>query len=306
MPTGKPTEADLKLISEMALHGVPISIRQLQDWRRKGIISGPNVVRHGRRGTESVGYSETAPLEVARVYYLLQEGSSMADVVVSLFGVGVTPTERALRSAYSSVLDTWEKKGRIGLVLADEPGTAYSQRVRRFAASIGRASPSALAKWNDSARERARAESEGVDFATNKRMKVSTRDIRERDTSSFLEAFVDGTGDPFPILESMGMPSEAAEFVEEAGGWPAFSELRDAIDSLSFEDLVLLRDKARLFLRTQSAPIFSEAIVFALREEMDDPSKLGLSIAFGMLFPIALDRRVEVPSYDWRAEETPA
>ena len=291
MPTGMPTDADLALIEELARHEIEVTVRQLQDWRRKAIVSGPEVVRHGRRGTESTRYPDTAPMEVARVYYLLQEGSTMAEVVVSLFGVGVTPTEKALRSAYNTILNQWEAKGRIGLILSEEPGTRYARRVRRFAESIGQGSPKAKERWDERARATALEESQKFDLATGKRLRYTVKDIRESDTAGFLESFIEGGGDPLPILESIGMPAEVSDLVEESGGWPTFFEMRSALSATLYEDLIKCRDEIREFMKTQNEPLFPEEFSQALRDDMDDASKVGLYVGLGLLYPLAVSLR---------------
>ena len=295
--------ADQELIGELAKHGVVVSVRQIQDWRRKGIVSGPEIARRGRRGTEAIGYPTEAPMEVARVHYLLQEGSTMAEVVVSLFGVGVTPTEKALRNAYSSILDRWEASGRVGLTLSEEGGTAFAQRVRRFATSLGRESPEVLARWNGSARKRARELREEVDIATGERLRTSSREVRENDTADFVGAFIDGSGDPYPILESVGLPENAADAIEEAGGLPTFGELRSAVELTSFTELVEVRDAMRNYMKTQIPPFFPEAFLRAAREDMDDPSKMGLYVALGILYPIAISIRENEIGLTNRREE---
>src|ERR1019366_3978137 len=114
------------------------------------------------------------------------------------------------------------------------------------------------ARWEKNSQTRATEESEQFDYGTGKRLRVSKKDIQERDTAGFLEALVEGEGDPYPILESLGLPSEVAEVFEESGGWPTFGELQSALDATSYIELIKCRDEVRTYMRSDEIPFFPE------------------------------------------------
>ena len=65
-------------------------------------------------------------------------------------------------------------------------------------------------------------------------------------------AFIDGSGNPLPILESVGLPQEATDAIEEAGGLPTLGELRSAVEVTSFTELVEMRNAMRDYLPVRS------------------------------------------------------
>lgn len=109
MTTGHASTADAKLLKELRQNGIttggkPISVRQLQTWRRHGLIDRPSTTSHGRHGRASTYGPDTAK-QVAQVAGWLSETGRLYEVVLTAFGLGRNPPEIHLRAAYQSYIE---------------------------------------------------------------------------------------------------------------------------------------------------------------------------------------------------------
>lgn len=294
MPTGEATAADRELLTRLAKMGVTVTVRQLQSWRRLGLIEGPIVVRRGRLGTESTGYPEGTELEVAKVHFMLERCHNINMVVLALFGIGVNPTEKALRDAYKWYLDRVESHDLRALTLANESHSAYSQFVRRYASEIGEVVAEIPERWKRSAKERAKAESQIDYLSTGKPEKVSSRVVRERDLEGLMESLVHGEGDPSGFLSVMGFSESDLDEFESLGGMPTITILRRGVDSTTYADLVSMRDEilsSWMDLHLEGMPMPMQLLLNRLSE--DDPMTFGYAMASSILSAREFRQRVE-------------
>jgi hypothetical protein len=244
MPTGQGTKADQDLLRVVAKLGATVTLRQLQTWRRIGLVPQPIIVRRGRLGTESVGYPEGTESVVASVKVMLDRCHKIQMVSLAVFGSGVNLPEKTVRNAYKWLLDRSELDDLRALTLANESHSAYSQFVRKNTLKLADFSEEIQERWMSSARQRAKAESRIPIFDTEETEHVSAQMILERDTEELMESMVSGDGDPSRVLEVMGFSETDLENFEHDGGMPTFAELRRILDDATYEDLVEMRDEA--------------------------------------------------------------
>jgi hypothetical protein len=292
MPTGRATDADLSLIRQLGERGVRVTVRQLQVWRRLGIISNPVVVRRGRgRGTESVGYPKGTADEVQRVVDLLQRLRNLDWVVIALFGAGGDPSERAVRDSYKVFIDESEAEFLKVLKLATDNKDAYSQQVRRWIRKYRPEYNDFLDAWDAQAREVAAAESSYEDPATERRSRVGKKEIRERDVRDVLEWML-GFGDTTPALvDTFGLSKADREMYESNGGLPRFAELRDVARETHFSVLVSIRDIVRSDLYRDAMVAMPPLLRRFYEVGLDDPAISGPNNAYKVLITAAMARR---------------
>lgn len=306
MPTGEATRADLDLQGRC---GVPVTVRQLQSYRRLGLISGPVVIRRGRgKGTESVTYPSGTEQEVERVVALLDRLKRIQLVVLGLFGVGVTPTERALFDAYRWMLDRWEEHAANALAQIDERGDAGPQYVRRLASEIGKMFPGSRECWTARARAEAAAErAMGNDLSATP-VRTTSRDIRERDVTDLYAATLDREdGDPAALGSILGFDeNEMREPMASIGPPPDIAEYRATLDELTFGALVEARDWARANWHAEIAPLLPPRLAAAFGEQFDDPLTVGLPLAVQVLSTHATVRRVVMEREEREADTATA
>ncbi|MHB1582208.1 MAG: hypothetical protein ACYCU7_03240 [Acidimicrobiales bacterium] len=294
MPTGHATDADERLIARCAALSVAVTVRQLQTYRRLGLISGPVVVRRGRKGTESEDYPPGAENEVKRVVDALAGLKKMHLVVLGLFGVGATPAESALFDAYRWALDRWEEHATNALARLDERGDAGPQYVRRLASEIGKAIPGSRNAWNARARATAAAERDMGDELAPTPIPTTSRDIRERDVIDLHAATLDREdGDTAPFGAILGFDEEEwRESVADIGGPPDLAEYRATLDELSYQALVEVRDMTRANWRGEIVPLLPSALASVFEERFDDPLTVGLGLSMQVLSMHATCRRI--------------
>jgi hypothetical protein len=287
VPTHRPTEADERLCNELANgHGLIVTVRQLQQWRRLGIIPAPRVKHLGRgKGTRSI-YPPGAADRVAEVAALVRQTGTLHTVVLGLFGTGRLPTERAVRAAYSWTLDQWEQRRNVLAAKRDNDAKAWSQEVRRVASGLRRDLAEPTEEWTQQARGVARAERATRDDVTGTKNNTSSKDIRGRDLGGFLDAMLDpGEGDATPMLGPFLGPT-LVRHIDDDGGLPTFAQQRTALDAVTIEDLVRLRDAARAGLREAIAAVVPRPVVARFDAHYDDPLIGGIEIALGL--PVAV------------------
>jgi hypothetical protein len=247
VPTGEGTAADAELIYRLSLLDVRVTVRQIQGWRRLGIMNSPEIVRRGRNGTEALSYPPGTEVQVAAIVRMLDVHRDIDLVVLGLFGVGVNPTEVALRKAYEHFQDESEAHDLRSKSLSDAGSTHFSKRVNVYAAAIRKDLPEIVNRWNADARSRARAESQVVDRGTGKPERVTTKEIRERDIEEFILATLgEKGGDASAMLRAFGMREErVAAALHEDGGVPTYAERRAALDGAELLTLIAIRDLVR-------------------------------------------------------------
>lgn len=146
------TEADRALSAKLAEVGFKASPRAIQDWRRKGLIDH-EVRSLGPWGTE-VRYPTQALAQADEACRLLRLCGRAHLVVLALFGVGRTPTERALRDALKWVVDQFVKAGT--RTLANEGTPALRDQVRRGSSSMSKQLPEVAASLREQGSEEAK------------------------------------------------------------------------------------------------------------------------------------------------------
>ena len=100
-PSLMPSRADQELIGESALAGAAVSPRQLKRWRLTGLVPSPTRQGLGRgRGSCSSYPPGTVELVVA-LAKLPRRSRAVAPATLSLFALGLSVDEAALRHAHS-------------------------------------------------------------------------------------------------------------------------------------------------------------------------------------------------------------
>ncbi len=104
--TGHASAADAALLEGLRQGGItvagkPISVTQLQTWRRHGLIDRPSTTSRGRHGRIST-YGPDVADQVTRIAGWLSETRSLPEAVLAVFGLGRNPPEQHLRTAYQS------------------------------------------------------------------------------------------------------------------------------------------------------------------------------------------------------------
>ncbi len=284
MPTGQGTAADAKLIHELAKRDLSVTVRQLQERRRLGIIDPPEIVHRGRRGTEALDYPPGTVERVVQIEQMLSKHRDMDLVVLGLFGVGVNPTERALRDAYRGFLDKSEADDLKNLALANSDDPLFSEKLYDFASSMRKDIPEAIDRWNADSRERAREERQQVDYATGETIHVTSKDIRKRDAEAWLLARVgDEGGDATPFMSALGFREGLLTSMEEDGGPPTYAEIRTALDAATFEELLTARDLIRGSMSDFFTEALPESMAASLSERVDTPDVVGMMVAAGVV-----------------------
>ena len=107
--TGHASAADAALLQELRQGGItvagkPISVTQLQTWRRHGLIDRPSTTSRGRHGRVST-YGPDVADQVTRIAGWLSETRSLPEAVLAVFGLGRNPPEQHLRTAYQSRIE---------------------------------------------------------------------------------------------------------------------------------------------------------------------------------------------------------
>jgi hypothetical protein len=284
MPTGEGTSADAELLYRLSLRDIPATVRKLQEWRRLGIVSSPQIVYHGRKGTEALAYPPGTEDEVAAVVRMLDIHRDLDLVVLGLFGAGVIPTERAVRAAYANFLDESEAGDLKSLALSEAGSDLFSKRVNKYASAVRKDLPEIVDRWNADARSRAKAESRIVDVATEEAVRVTSKDIRERDAEAFILALLgEKGGDASALLRAFGAREERVAGMKADGGIPSYRECRAALDAAAFSSLVATRDLVRGSWHTFVAEEMPEVLGAFLIPLLDAPEAFGLTVAFAVM-----------------------
>jgi hypothetical protein len=284
MPTGEGTSADAELLYRLSLREIPATVRKLQEWRRLGIISSPEIVHHGRNGTEALTYPSGTEDQVATIVRMLATHRDMDLVVLGMFGVGVTPTERALRGAYAAFLDESEAADLKSLALSDAGSSLFSKRIYGYASAIRKDMPEIVDRWNADARARAKAESQAVDRGTGEAKRVTRKEIRERDAEGFiLDRLGEKGGDATALLRAFGMREERVVGLQSEGGVPTYSECRTALDASEFSVIVGTRDLVRRSWQDFIAEEMPDVLGAYLGPLVDTPEAFGLTVAFAVM-----------------------
>lgn len=306
MPTGQATVADVEMIERVERRGRKVSVRQLQAWRRLGIIPGPPVVRKGRgKGTESGRYPDGAEDAVILVLDVLGKCERMPLVVLALFGAGVNPTGKALMNAYRWLVDRLADAAAGGLVELDEYGDRSGQHVRRFISASGEV-PGVRQRWNRQAKAEADAERAMGEDYTGKPIATTRSDVRERGVRLLYESMLDREdGDVRPFAAALGMDEqETDEQIGRTGGPPDVGELAAFLDEIDATVLVRLRDHLRSHWAETFAPALPRALAAEVEARWDDPASAGLWVASMVLHAGAVCHRAFIRSLDERAVDT--
>lgn len=292
MPTGRGTAADAKLIHQLAKRNVPVTVRQLQERRRLGIIDPPEIVHHGRRGTQALDYPPGTVERIEQIEQMLSKHRDMDLVVLGLFGVGVNPRERALRDAYGGLFDDSEADDLRNLALANSGDPLFSEKLYDFASSMRKEIPEVVDRWNADSRARAREERQQVDPATGEVVHITSRDVRERDAQTWLLARIgDEGGDATPFLSAFGFRESLLAEMDEDGGTPTYAELRSALDAASYGELLRVRDLVRGSMSEFFAEALPESMAALLGPRLDTPDVVGLMVAAGVVSSLAWRER---------------
>jgi len=117
--TGHASTADAALLEQLrqgaiTVGGRPISVTQLQAWRRHGLIDRPSTTSRGRHGREST-YGPNMVEQVAQVAGWLSENRNLHGAVLAAFGLGRNPPEKHLRMAYQAVIEHQQEQAGAAL-----------------------------------------------------------------------------------------------------------------------------------------------------------------------------------------------
>ena len=292
MPS-KPTAADLDLCHQLRTErGISAGTRQVQEWRRLGLISH-DVVALGRgKGTASA-YGPDALNEACRVAGALAMVRDLDLVVLGVFGIGHDPAERALRLAYKRHLDSMKVSAVDVLAPWDEGTPKYIRFVRDGMASLRSISPTLADNVNRRAKELATSRGTWVDPAfDNGCGSEHTEAARWLDERSTLVTEVLGTAvDPIAYMSDaipeglatgLGLPTDRSE-----PPVPSFTDMSAALDASTLADIIAARDQVRETFR--SGVLTPALVIPALRpllDQLDNPVPGG--IAFALAVPALL------------------
>jgi len=117
--TGHASAADAALLQELrqgqvTVAGKPISVTQLQTWRRHGLIDRPSTTSRGRHGRTST-YGPDVVDQVTQIAGWLSETRSLPEAVLAVFGLGRNPPEQYLRTAYQSWIEHQQDAATTGI-----------------------------------------------------------------------------------------------------------------------------------------------------------------------------------------------
>jgi hypothetical protein len=134
-----PSPVDQQLVDALAARGVEVSCRQARRWREGGQL--PKPVRRGLgqpTGGSTVSYTEEAIDQAECLVRCLDEYGSLDEATVVLFWRGYEPRERALKGAYSNLLEGLLKDARKSVSSDEAWAVAESAagRISRRAAQV--------------------------------------------------------------------------------------------------------------------------------------------------------------------------
>ncbi|MGH9291930.1 MAG: hypothetical protein ACRD0B_00170 [Acidimicrobiales bacterium] len=292
MPTGHFTDADRalhdQLTARLAGSSVPApSLRSLQEWRRLGLV--PQEVERLGRGRVVVTYPPEALDRAEEVARALKRLDVMPLVILGLFGAGRTMTERALREAFRWIFDRDEAAGVRLLSLAHDESPRFSEAVYRGAGRAAGEVPEFVEQLNRLAQATAGAEAAEPDVATGEPVVCTSRQVREDMIRDLAAAYIDPaqvTGDYEGLLDDID-PS----MLDEVGELPTIAEMRQAIDTATFGEIVAGRDVLRAGFREyvpRLAP--GSAVVDYIAATFNDP-RTGIEIACALVAGLAVERR---------------
>jgi hypothetical protein len=275
--------------------------RQLQDWRRLGLVDH-EVRSLGRGRGREASYPPQAVDQILAVKRLLALYGKLDLVTLALFGVGRTPTEKAFRKAFGRLVETDVQAGHRMLAARDDEAPAFSDRVRRGSSSMAREIPEVVDKLRDLTRAQAQDRIR-EDKARHKNLQVprdtqsvsiETRRAREDAVADLAAALVDpdqSGGNERVLLQALGLNGNVIDQIEDAGGPCTFAEMQQAVEESSYEDLIVARDAMRRdFLqvtRFLGSPLFAFISAY-----FGDPAVVGVTLALSVASGLAMMRRV--------------
>jgi DNA-binding transcriptional ArsR family regulator len=292
VPTGEYTLADEELVADVwAAHHVQVSPRQLQTYRRRGLITA-DVEYLGRKGTRTT-YPPEAVDAVARVARVKRQTGSLDLTALCLFGVGVNPTEKALTGAYRWFLDQTEQRALAALGRQHTP--AFNDDLRHQLAHLKRHAPELLDAWNAQAKATAHIESQtGGPWGNSP--PITSRDVRERDVEELLTAMQDpDRADIEPFLRDVvGATPHDLDNLHAVGGPSSIADRRRALQHTSYDELLELRDTVRAN-RDEALSVLPATLRPYAQTQWDEPLTMGLNIASVVLDVAAISHRGHPP-----------
>lgn len=287
--------------------------RQLQDWRRLGLVDH-EVRSLGRGRGREASYPPQAVGQVREIKRLLALFGKLDLVVLALFGVGRTPTEKAFRKAFANLVESDVEAGHRTLTARDDDSPAFSDRVRRGSSSMAREVPEIAEKLRDLTRSQAKERIE-EDKQRAKNLQVprdtgsrgtEARRAREDVVGDLVAALVDpdeGDGTERILYEAIGLSGDVLDDIDHAGGAVTFAEMQQVVDELSYEDLIAARDNMRQGFshveRFQGSPL-----VAFITSYFEDPAVVGVALAMSVASGIAMVRRSSQVGEDTQSDES--
>jgi hypothetical protein len=274
--------------------------RQLQDWRRLGLVDH-EVRSLGRGRGRAATYPPHAVDQIRDVKRLLALYGKLDLVTLALFGVGRNPTEKAFRKAFASLVESDVRAGHRMLAARDDESPAFSDRVRRGSMLMSRETSEVVEKLRDLTRAQAKDRIREDQQRQNDlqvppdRGHVGTeaRQAREDAIGDLVAALVDpdqSEGNERVLFEALGLAGDVIDDIDEAGGAVTFAEMQQVVDELSYKELIVARDEMRRgFLqveRFQGSPLFA-----FIATSFDDPAAVGVTLAMSVASGLAMVRR---------------
>ncbi len=275
MTTGHASAADAALSEDLRQGGItvagkPISVTQLQKWRRHGLIDPPSTTSLGRYGRVST-YGPDLFEQVAQAAGWLSETRSLHEAVLAVFGLGRNPPEKHLRTAYQFYIEDQQASATAGI---DRP-TALPELSRELFQD-----PAALGPLGPYLARPVTADGAVLRDEATKEVKRAV-ELRQERVGELLTAAengaeaLDGYGAaaglvPFLAVQT-GMPQDEVCRRLAQQGLPNPAETLDRLRVASYDELQRERDRALRFVR----------MFIAAKPQLDpgNERELGLSVA---------------------------
>src|SRR5580658_1961640 len=101
VPRGRPSHADVTLITELAAHGLTVSAAQLERWRAAGLLPKPERRWLGRGAGSTSAYPPGAFRIAAQLSAVTGQGYTLHHAALALFVGGHHVDEAPLRAAFA-------------------------------------------------------------------------------------------------------------------------------------------------------------------------------------------------------------
>lgn len=293
--TGHASAADAALLQELRQGGItvagkPISVTQLQTWRRHGLIDRPSTTSRGRHGRVST-YGPDVVDQVTRIAGWLSETRNLPEAVLAAFGLGRNPPEQQLRAAYQSWI---EHQQDAAAAVVDSP---------QVLAELARTVSGAPSAFGPLGRYLARPVNPGGavtrDHATGTVIRAAK--LRQDRVGELLNVAENGAealdeygaaaGLDLFLAGQTGLPQDEVRRVLAQQSMPSPGEALERLGAVGYDALQRGRDRALRFVR----------LFIAANPQLDpgDERQLGLSLA--RLVPSLADApEVVLTDADWQ------